>query len=482
MVARIWLFLLIVLLFFVGNIGFASQGSGSSNPQDLITRRVFMTEYFGLLQELDPMTRMTQKHRFQHDRDPVLDRALLYAVNAGLLPDVALRLHWDRPISSTFVQRLLALHHSITRQRQSVTRAVLDTILADISGRYDLFVPEYTKVGYVVSRLSKLSRSLPALPKVRTFAALVQKLDDEYASYLFADDMDVIVHGGSERGILGIMIEKHPGGLRVTDVVAGYGASEQGVQIGDIITHINGLSVFSYDNVMNVLGGEQGTFVELTLQRGDVVVTVKIRRQKQEHTLIDYTMSHDGILILVVHQFVEGMTKTVQTIIDQALAQGPINGLVISFADNPGGDLNEAIAFLSLLLPSQTPLITSTGMYTSAFLTSMQPSHLSFLSTIPVVVIQNKVSASASEIVAFMLRNRHPNTTIVGETSYGKGSIQDLIQFIDNTGFKYTVGTWYDSVTKESINKKGVVPDRTLQRYVWGDALNLALRIIRRQE
>jgi len=59
----------------------------------------------------------------------------------------------------------------------------------------------------------------------------------------------------------------------------------------------------------------------LTLQRGDSIITVTIRRQKQEQTLIDYTMSQDGVLILVIHQFVEGMTKMVQTIIDQALAQ-----------------------------------------------------------------------------------------------------------------------------------------------------------------
>jgi C-terminal processing protease CtpA/Prc len=93
------------------------------------------------------------------------------------------------------------------------------------------------------------------------------------------------------------------------------------VQVGDIITHINGLSVFDYDNVMSVLGGKQGTFVDLTLQRGNETITVTIRRKKQEQSLIDYTMSQDGILILVIHQFVEGMTKTAQMIIDQALAQ-----------------------------------------------------------------------------------------------------------------------------------------------------------------
>jgi carboxyl-terminal processing protease len=187
-------------------------------------------------------------------------------------------------------------------------------------------------------------------------------------------------------------------------------------------------------------------------------------------------------LILVIHQFVEGMTKTAQMIIDQALAQWPIMWVVLSFADNPWWDLNEAVSFLSLFLPSQTPLITSTGMYTATFVTSVQPPHLSFLSTIPLIVIQNNATASASEIVTLMLRNRHPHTTIVWEKSYGKGSIQDLIHFIDNTWFKYTVATWYDSVTKESINKQGIVPDRPLQRYVWWEALNLALRVIRRQE
>jgi len=70
----------------------------------------------------------------------------------------------------------------------------MDEIIADLSGRYDIFIPEYTKVRYVLSRLSKTSIALPSLPSVRTFAGLVKTLDDEYASYLFADDMDVIIH------------------------------------------------------------------------------------------------------------------------------------------------------------------------------------------------------------------------------------------------------------------------------------------------
>ena len=137
-----------------------------------------------------------------------------------------------------------------------------------------------------------------------------------------------------------------------------------------------------------------------------------------------------------------------------AIEENDVEGMIIDLRDNPGGLLDEAVRILGHFVEAQQDLVTINYVdYSQVLLSRGDASYHDF----PTVILINEGSASASEIVAGALRD-YELATLVGETSYGKGTVQEINYFIDNSSLKLTIAEWLTPL-RESIQNGGIEPD-----------------------
>lgn len=236
-------------------------------------------------------------------------------------------------------------------------------------------------------------------------------------------------------------------------------AEKAGVQVGDVIVKINDESTHgkSLNDVVTQIRGEAGTTVKLTVLRGGEQKDITVTRQ-QVNNPSAYGEVKDGVGILTITRF-DDQTGSLARAVAQDFKTKNVKGVVLDLRGNGGGYVTAAQAVAGIWLDKQ--LVTSersNGRVNDELKSTGTP----ILNGVKTVVLVNASSASASEIVAGALHD-HKAATLLGETTFGKGSVQKLISLPDEATLKVTVARWY-TPSGVNISEKGITPDQTVAR------------------
>jgi len=287
---------------------------------------------------------------------------------------------------------------------------------------------------------------------------LAASMDDPYTIFMdpkeaqeFSDDLLGTFEGiGAEVGMRNDLIT-------VIAPLAGMPAEKAGIRAGDKIYAINGESTIGLgvDEAVKKIRGPKGTEVVLTIIRQDEEgpIDIKIIRDQIFVKSVKTEIRKDGVMVITVSNFNDDTLDLFNQAVETALTKNP-KGLILDLRNNPGGYLDTAIYMASAWV-KEGPVVVEQfgeGKRQEYFATGNNR-----LGNFKTVVLINGGSASASEIVAGALRD-YKKATLVGEQSYGKGSVQSLRNLSDGSALKVTVAKWL-TPSGDFINDKGITPD-----------------------
>lgn len=291
---------------------------------------------------------------------------------------------------------------------------------------------------------------------------------DPHSSYLDEDDMrNLKMHTDSKFPGIGIVVSTEQGLIKVISPIDGTPAEKAGIKAGDYILAVNNKPVMKSDinKAVNLMRGKAGTKVTLTL-------VSKTNRKPHEVTVTRAVIQIDSVKskllpndygYIRISQFQKDTTKELQEAIKKLKkeAGGRLKGLVLDLRNDPGGLLAAAIGVSDTFLDSKklgkNKTIVITKGKIPAFNSNAEAKPGDLLLGAPVVVLINRGSASASEIVAGAMQD-HKRAIVLGETSFGKGSVQAVLPLDKKTGVKLTTALYY-TPNGRSIQAEGIQPD-----------------------
>lgn len=258
---------------------------------------------------------------------------------------------------------------------------------------------------------------------------------------------------------IGVEVEQNPAGLKILKLISGGPAGQADLRRGDIITHVDGneLKQMELNRAVDFIVGPVGTQVQIQASRGGRSGRVTLTRQKIAlHSVVDVRMEDRsrGIGYMKLEQFAESTMSEIDSALSSLHQQG-MESLILDLRGNPGGLLTTAIALSDRFLPAGT--IVSTRGRTVADNTK-EMAHYANTWKVPLVVLVDHNSASASEIFAAAIQDNHRGL-IVGEKSYGKGTVQTLFPLQTfPAALRLTTAKFYSPDGREMAGA-GVTPD-----------------------
>lgn len=290
----------------------------------------------------------------------------------------------------------------------------------------------------------------------RAAEAMVNSVKDPYTNFMrpveandFNAQLEGVVSG------IGAQVEQRDSRIVIIAPLDGSPAAKAGLQAGDIIAAADAIKLdgLGFLEAIAKIRGPQGTTVTLYIVRGELTFDVKVQRQVISTPEI-VTSWQGTVAVVKLVQFGDTTARDFRRTVADLVKKSP-TGLVLDLRNNPGGYLDSADVVLSAFLPEG-----STVVYVQARdgeteeVTDGQPV---VPAELKMVVLVNKGSASASEIVAGALQD-DKRATIVGEQTFGKGSVQNLIPLSDGSNLKVTTAHWFTPL-KRAIQDVGVTPD-----------------------
>ncbi|MBI1344801.1 PDZ domain-containing protein [bacterium] len=256
---------------------------------------------------------------------------------------------------------------------------------------------------------------------------------------------------------IGVEIEANPQGLKILKALSGGPAAQATLQRGDIITAIDGQSVAgaSLNQAVDLIAGPAGTPVKLELRRGNMVGDVTLTRQSFEvHSVADVHMESGNVGYIKLDQFAQASAKEMDDALWSLHQQG-MKSLILDLRGNPGGLLTTAIELSDRFLPQGT-IVSTRGRTVND--NSQEAASQANTWKVPLVVMVDHNSASASEIFAAAIQENHRGV-IVGEKSYGKGTVQTLFPMKSvSSALRLTTAKFYSPDGREMAGA-GVTPD-----------------------
>ena len=264
---------------------------------------------------------------------------------------------------------------------------------------------------------------------------------------------------GQFQGI-GVQLTMEGDYLTVVSPIDDSPADRAGVKSGDIILRINGENIenFSFRQSLELLEGEIGESVQLTLDRLSEreVIEIELTREAIKVESVSSRVVAENVGYLRISQFQQHTAEDFALQMQELIQENPLlAGLVIDLRDNPGGLLGSAVDIVDLFL-DEGVVVSTKGRLESANQTYYATSGTQ-APPLPLVILINRGSASASEIVAGALQD-HNRAVILGDTSFGKGSVQDILSVDGQRAIKLTIALYY-TPSGRSIQAQGIYPD-----------------------
>jgi carboxyl-terminal processing protease len=290
---------------------------------------------------------------------------------------------------------------------------------------------------------------------------------DPYSAYLDSDEYDDIkISSSGEYSGVGIEVSMEDGEVVVVTPLDGSPAAAAGVRPGDVIATIDGVAVntSTLADTIDRMRGKEGTSVKVGILREGSTepLIVTLKRSRVEVHSVSSQMAAPGYGYVRISEFSDntGDELTSQLKALHAKNRLPLKGLVLDLRNNPGGVLEAAVAVADAFLESGVIVSARGRTADSKFEMSATPGDM--LNGAPIVVLVNGGSASAAEIVAGALKDHH-RATLMGRTTFGKGSVQTVMPLDHGRALKLTTSLYY-TPSGVSINHRGIAPDIETER------------------
>ena len=284
---------------------------------------------------------------------------------------------------------------------------------------------------------------------------------DPHSSYLDAKSFRYMTEQTKGKfGGLGIEVTMEGGLVKVVSPIDGNPAQKAGIKPGDYISAIDGQQVMgmTLDEAVNKMRGKLGTKVKLQIRRpNEKPFDVTLKRDEIKIQSVKDEIKGDDVIYIRISSFNEDVDKMTEKAVNNAQRKlkNKAKGLVLDLRNNPGGLLDQAIGVSDLFLDKGE--IVSTRSRNEEDNVKYSAKEGDVLNGLPIVVLINDGSASASEIVAGALQD-HKRAVILGEKSFGKGSVQTLIPLANYGAMRLTTARYY-TPSGRSIQAKGIEPD-----------------------
>jgi len=307
---------------------------------------------------------------------------------------------------------------------------------------------------------------------------------DPHSAYLDAAAFDSLrTQTEGSYGGLGLSVTQEDGVVKVIAPTRGTPAEKAGIKAGDYITHLDGKLVYggTLDEAVESMRGAPGTDIKLTIYRPgrEEPFDVTIRRAIIELQPVEWKV--DGkIGIVTVSTFSANVGSEVQNALSGLRAKlgGQPEGIVIDMRSNPGGLLDEAVAMSDLFL-DKGQIVSQRGRFArdnESYIA--RPGDIA--RGVPIIVLIDAGTASASEIVAGALQDHH-RALIMGERSFGKGSVQTLVPLTNDTALKLTTARYF-TPSGRSVQEGGIDPDIVVPQISDPDARARSERAVRESD
>jgi carboxyl-terminal processing protease len=290
---------------------------------------------------------------------------------------------------------------------------------------------------------------------------LAGSLGDPYTVFLPPEDAEIFeadIRGNFEG--VGMEIGIRDKVLTVIAPLKGNPAERAGIMAGDKVLKIDGVSTdgMTIDKAVKFIRGEGGTKVSLTIFRDgeDELLNIDVIRGTIQIPTIDTKLREDGVFVITLHNF----SAISANLFRDALREFIISGtdkMILDLRGNPGGFLEAAIDMASWYLPAGKVVVTEDFGENENPRIHRSKGYNIFTDKLKMVILMNQGSASASEILAGALQ-QHNKAKLVGIRSFGKGSVQELVDITPNTSLKVTVARWL-TPNGASISDGGLTPD-----------------------
>ena len=270
---------------------------------------------------------------------------------------------------------------------------------------------------------------------------------DPYTVYIGEkenDEIDLITNG--KYGGVGVTIGLRDGYVTVINLLEGFSAAKQGVEVGDRIIEVEGKATkgMSLEGIRQFVRGAPGTELKMKIEREDEkkpIEFVLMREEISVHNIAYAGYVVDGIGYVRLERFSRTAGDDLHNTIKDLQAKGELKGLVLDLRDNPGGLLESAVEVVSKFVP-ESSLVVSTRGRKSDSERKYYSSETPMLRDVPIAVLVNRFSASASEIVGGAFQDLDRGV-VVGTRTFGKGLVQTIAQLSENASLKITTARYY---------------------------------------
>lgn len=277
--------------------------------------------------------------------------------------------------------------------------------------------------------------------------AMLSTLDPWTDFFDEADNVEMDLRSRRILADVGLSLSRRDGRVTVLQPDFEAAAYRQGIRIGDVVVTVAGQPIdsLSIPDIHQLLRGEPATVVEVGVERaGEGELLYRLTREAPIQKTVTFAGRLDsdpGIAVLKLAVFGQGAAGEVAQAFQDLAATGEVRGVVLDLRGNPGGLVSEAIGIVGLFVPRGTPVVSMRGRAsetTRGFRTESDP----VAPDVPLVVLMDRSSASASEIVAGAIQDLDRGL-IVGEPSFGKGLVQTIRPLPYNTSLKVTMSAYY---------------------------------------
>lgn len=296
--------------------------------------------------------------------------------------------------------------------------------------------------------------------KDKIYKAYLSSYGDKYTMYYTADEYKALKEStnGKFYGIGAVCQLSGEGGVLLVDVYDNGAGYQAGLRSGDRVVNVDGRDITDMElsSAVALIKGDKGTSVTLEVIRGTERLTFSAVRDAVEAKTVSYTLLDNNIGYLSISQFEEVTTKQFKAAVEDLQSQG-MKGLVIDIRNNPGGLLDTVVGMLKYMLPDGLIVYTEDKQGNRKEYKGQDNDEFN----LPLAVIVNGNSASASEIFAGAIQD-YGKGTIIGTQTYGKGIVQTVKPLTDGSAIKFTIAKYF-TPKGQDIHGKGVTPDMVVE-------------------
>ncbi|MCP4360769.1 MAG: S41 family peptidase, partial [Chloroflexi bacterium] len=285
---------------------------------------------------------------------------------------------------------------------------------------------------------------------------MLDTLDDTHTRYLSPEDQEAAERNfdGKYQGI-GAEVENVEGYITIVSPIDGSPAEAAGLMPGDILRAADGVDLTGMDvgEAVGLVRGPAGTAVLLTIERDGETFDIEIVRDVVILVSVSGEMLADNLAYIRLSRFGDSTNSELNGVLEELMAANP-DGLILDLRRNPGGALNTTVDIADEFLSEGTVLVERFGDGRERLFESEDGG---LAEEVPMVILIDEGSASASEVLAGAIQDRRRGT-LIGQTSFGKGTVQTWHTLSNKGGIRITIAQWL-TPEKASIHKQGLTPD-----------------------